>query len=357
MAYYMNHFSEKTYRAFSASQRQIVGFPDSQMQRAENIHPGDKLICYVTKLSRIAGILEVESERYVDRSPIFASEDDPYVVRFRVRPLVWLELENAIPILDDDCWELLSFTRGREKTASAWAGMVRMSLRQFKDEDGAALEALLFRQTTEKKVYSLRGNYRQTQRNSTDGSSVESESGEAARHSEHARIQAMLSRIGECMHMQIWLPNADRGKVLRIWQPELRSTLLSELPFRYDRKTMRIVENIDVIWVERTAIVRAFEVEHSTAIYSGILRMADMIALQPNLSIRAHIVAPLARKGQVMREITRPAFSQMAGRRALREVCSYLSYDAIEALANERNLRYLRANVVDEYAECAQEDE
>lgn len=167
----------------------------------------------------------------------------------------------------------------------------------------------------------------------------------------------MLSRIGECMHMQIWLPNADRGKVLRMWQPELRSTLLSELPFRYDRKTMRIVENIDVIWVERTAIVRAFEVEHSTAIYSGILRMADMIALQPNLSIRAHIVAPLARKGQVMREITRPAFSQMAGRRALREVCSYLSYDAIEALANERNLRYLRANVVDEYAECAQEDE
>lgn len=151
MAYYMNHFSEKTYRAFSASQRQIVGFPDSQMQRAENIHPGDKLICYMTKLSRIAGILEVESERYVDRSPIFASEDDPYVVRFRVRPLVWLELENAIPILDDDCWELLSFTRGREKTASAWAGMVRMSLRQFKDEDGAALEALLFRQTTEKR--------------------------------------------------------------------------------------------------------------------------------------------------------------------------------------------------------------
>lgn len=357
MAYYMNHFSEKTYRAFSASQRQIVGFPDSQMQRAENIHPGDKLICYVTKLSRIAGILEVESERYVDRSPIFASEDDPYVVRFRVRPLVWLELENAIPILDDDCWELLSFTRGREKTASAWAGMVRMSLRQFKDEDGAALEALLFRQTTEKRFIRCVEIIARRKEIPQMGAASKANLEKLLRHSEHARIQAMLSRIGECMHMQIWLPNADRGKVLRIWQPELRSTLLSELPFRYDRKTMRIVENIDVIWVERTAIVRAFEVEHSTAIYSGILRMADMIALQPNLSIRAHIVAPLARKGQVMREITRPAFSQMAGRRALREVCSYLSYDAIEALANERNLRYLRANVVDEYAECAQEDE
>ncbi len=30
----------------------------------------------------------------------------------------------------------------------------------------------------------------------------------------------------------------------------------------------------------------AFEVEHSTPIYSGTLRMADLLALQPNMDIR-----------------------------------------------------------------------
>ena len=28
------------------------------------------------------------------------------------------------------------------------------------------------------------------------------------------------------------------------------------------------------------------------AIYSGLLRMADLLALQPNMNIRLHIVAP-----------------------------------------------------------------
>jgi hypothetical protein len=38
--------------------------------------------------------------------------------------------------------------------------------------------------------------------------------------------------------------------------------------------------------------VRAFEVEHTTAIYSGLLRMADLLSLVPNMDIKLHIVAP-----------------------------------------------------------------
>ena len=37
-------------------------------------------------------------------------------------------------------------------------------------------------------------------------------------------------------------------------------------------------------------IVRVFEVEHTTSIHLGILRMADLMALQLNLNISAHIV-------------------------------------------------------------------
>ena len=54
-----------------------------------------------------------------------------------------------------------------------------------------------------------------------------------------------------------------------------------------------------MIWLKRRAIIRAFEVEHTTAVYSGILRMADLLALQPNMDINLHIVAPSSetRKG------------------------------------------------------------
>ena len=41
---------------------------------------------------------------------------------------------------------------------------------------------------------------------------------------------------------------------------------------------------------------RAFEVEHTTAIYSGLLRMADLLALQLNMQIRLHLVAPEERR-------------------------------------------------------------
>jgi hypothetical protein len=42
---------------------------------------------------------------------------------------------------------------------------------------------------------------------------------------------------------------------------------------------------------EGCSIVRAFEVEHTTSVYSGILRMADLLALQPNMDIKLQFVA------------------------------------------------------------------
>ena len=69
-------------------------------------------------------------------------------------------------------------------------------------------------------------------------------------------------------------------------------TLLDRLPLNYDETTLSTIEQIDVIWLKGHSIVRAFEVEHTTSIYSGLLRMADLLALQPNMNINLHIVAP-----------------------------------------------------------------
>ena len=116
---------------------------------------------------------------------------------------------------------------------------------------------------------------------------------------------------------------------------------------------MKTIENIDVLWLNRRTIVRAFEVEHTTSIYSGILRMADLLALIPNIEIDLHIVAPDSRRDKVFEEIRRPVFSLLDGG-ALSDKCTFISYDKLAELANEKNLGFMKNEVVDNYTESAE---
>jgi hypothetical protein len=97
-------------------------------------------------------------------------------------------------------------------------------------------------------------------------------------------------------------------------------------------------------------MARAFEVEHTTAIYSGLLRMADLLALQPNMDIRLHIVAPEVRKEKVFTEIRRPVFSLLE-KGPLSESCTFLSYDSIRDLSQQKHLEHLSDSVLAEYEE------
>ena len=144
---------------------------------------------------------------------------------------------------------------------------------------------------------------------------------------ESMQVQALIAKIGAAMGFKIWLPKGDRSRVLKAWTPGVNE-LIDNLPLGYDHATMKTVEQIDVLWLKGRSIVRAFEVEHTTSIYSGILRMADLVALQPNIDIKLHIVAPDHKQDKVMQEIQRPVFSLLEGK-ALSEMCSYISYSGI----------------------------
>jgi hypothetical protein len=81
---------------------------------------------------------------------------------------------------------------------------------------------------------------------------------------------------------------------------------------------------IDVLWLKGNTIIAAFEVECTTSVYSGLLRMSDLLALQPNLDIPLYLVAPDERRGKVEQEILRPTFALRE--RPLPEVCGFLSF-------------------------------
>ena len=165
-------------------------------------------------------------------------------------------------------------------------------------------------------------------------------------------IQAIVAEIGERMGLKIWLPRSDRSRVLQKWQPE-EGSLIEVLPLNYGDIAMKTIENIDVLWIKKRTIVRAFEVEHTTSIYSGLLRMADLLALLPNIDINLHIVAPSSRRDKVFEEIRRPVFSLLEGG-ALSEKCTYISYDNLQELSSERNLEFLKNEVLDKYSEAAE---
>jgi predicted RNA-binding protein len=136
MAYYLDLFSPETYEAFTKSKQDISGFRPRQENAASKVQIGDKLICYMTKLSRWIGILEVTSAYFRDDTPIFYGANDPFIIRFKVRPIAWLPKESAIPVREEKVWEALSFTREYDKDGSHWTGKFRNSLNLISDADG-----------------------------------------------------------------------------------------------------------------------------------------------------------------------------------------------------------------------------
>jgi hypothetical protein len=365
MTFYTNLFSPDTYETFTRSSRDVSGFSRHQLAWARRMQPGDRFLCYMTKLGRWIGVLEILSECYIDESPLFYPVNDPYVVRFKVRPVVWLPKEKAIPIREKHIWDTLSFTRDCDQKSAAWTGKVRMSLNKMSAEDGQFLEGVMMAQASGHQTFPVdEEKYRRwlaqkvkrtdkvvtvtVPEDDADDEHVEgTQKTESIRES--AKIQALLATIGEKMGFNIWIPKHDRSAVLQEWSPH-DGTLLEILPLNYDETTLQTIEQIDVLWLNGRAITRAFEVEHTTAVYSGILRMADLLALQPNMDIKLHIVAPEARKAKVMSEIQRPVFS-LLDKGPLSDYCTFLPYGSLEELSALPHLQYVSDAVLDEYAE------
>jgi len=74
MRYFIDLFSPQTFSKFLQSDRSISGYGKRQEGIASTIEPGDLLICYMTKVSRFCGILEVQERYFIDSAPIFTEE-------------------------------------------------------------------------------------------------------------------------------------------------------------------------------------------------------------------------------------------------------------------------------------------
>ena len=94
----------------------------------------------------------------------------------------------------------------------------------------------------------------------------------------------------------------------------------------YVTERARFASEIDVIWVDQKhdAIAAAFEVEHSTSIYSGLLRFNDVL-LTCSGAGRFFIVSNESRRDLFVRQLQRPTFQ----RSGLSELASFLDYSNV----------------------------
>lgn len=143
----------------------------------------------------------------------------------------------------------------------------------------------------------------------------------------HTEIQWLLLKLGSDMGRDVWVASNDRGKSFNdkpfIDIPRLRE----RLPLGFDPGTTRTVELIDVLWIQGNSILAAFEIEHTTSVYSGLLRFSDLLALQPNLNVPLYIVAPDSRRKKVVAEVNRPTFDNLPT--PLCKVCRFIPYERL----------------------------
>jgi type II restriction enzyme len=78
-------------------------------------------------------------------------------------------------------------------------------------------------------------------------------------------------------------------------------------------ETAQTITLIDVLWLrpDTHEIVCAFEVEKSTSIYSGILRLVDLAQSVGDLAPHFYLVAPDVREREIQAQLRRPAFEDL----------------------------------------------
>lgn len=146
MAYYTALFSPETYEAFLKTDMTVAGFRKHRERIARRVRRGDKLLCYVTKVSAWAGILEIKEGPYLSSEELFVEMNDPFVLRFSVLPIACLPLSHALSIRSPNIWDNLSFTSNLENDSIQWVGMVRMGLMELKQRDGSFLEEAILKE-------------------------------------------------------------------------------------------------------------------------------------------------------------------------------------------------------------------
>ena len=129
----------------------------------------------------------------------------------------------------------------------------------------------------------------------------------------HTEVQGWLRDLGRALGFGVWVAANDRSR--SCGDGRLGDGCLDALPPALEQGPGgEAVRLIDVIWISPAdgRVAGAFEVEHTTSIYSGIVRLLDLaLGSSAEASRGLYLVAPDQREADVRAQLARPAFSRV----------------------------------------------
>jgi hypothetical protein len=340
MNYWLDLFTGTTWREFRDAGCRVSGHSHHMRGTVARIARGDILLCYLTGVMRWVGALEVIGPSR-DKSKIWSQGEFP--VRLDVKPLILLDPDTGVP---------MEALRGKvhfyqtDTDKGRFRGFLRGSPHQFKRTEDGQLVLELLRQAEASPVsrpvdprkLAKIPQYRVQRRRGSKmvAASVtvpevelisDGERPDETKGPTHTEIEWRLLTLGSAMGLDLWVARNDRS---REWQGKRLAEIkgiIEELPTQFNEATNRTIELIDVLWLKGNSIVAAFEVEHTTSIFSGLLRMSDLLALQPNLEIKLYLVGPDERREKFFQEIKRPTFA--IREKPLHTTCGFVPYSKL----------------------------
>jgi type II restriction enzyme len=144
----------------------------------------------------------------------------------------------------------------------------------------------------------------------------------------HGEIQSWLRDLGIALGFDVWIASNDRSRVVdgTPLSRGCRENLPAEIECSPGADVIRL---IDVLWIAKhdERVVAAFEVEHTTSIYSGIVRLLDLALGAPGHAADGlFLVAPDKREADVRSQLLRPAFRAIGNLRV-----RFLPYSELES--------------------------
>lgn len=124
----------------------------------------------------------------------------------------------------------------------------------------------------------------------------------------HTEMQYHLLKIGHSLGYDVISASNDKSRTYM--GNNFSFICLDKFPeINLDAETVKTIKLIDVLWFKKgtNTVIAAFEVEKSTSIYSGILRLTDLSYTIANDMEVFYLVAPNSREKDVQLQLSRPA--------------------------------------------------
>ncbi|MDT8718643.1 hypothetical protein IAI10_18425 [Clostridium sp. 19966] len=133
---------------------------------------------------------------------------------------------------------------------------------------------------------------------------------EIKQENEHLKMQFLLTEMGSSLGYDVFVASNDRNKIMD--GKNLNFLTIPNLPkMGLTSDVSKTVSLIDVIWLKKNSnqIECAFEIEKSTSIYSGILRLSDLATSLGDKKYNFFLVAPDSREKEIIAQLVRPSLS------------------------------------------------